>query len=147
MSTQDDFVPKEYMTWLKNTQDNVPSEFSDAKEVRKYVTEVLKKELNKDFDEVFEEFEYEPIGVASIGQVHKARLRGSHKLVAVKLQLPDMERRFRADVGTIRMFCKLATPQFVPTFDEVERQFCTGIIDTAMNIIDIIRSTLLNCSY
>lgn len=128
MSTQDDFVPKEYMNWLKNTQDNVPSEFSDAAEVRKYVSQVLMTELGKEFDEVFEDFEYEPIGVASIGQVHRARLRGSHQLVAVKLQLPNMERRFRADVGTIRMFCKLATPQFVPTFDEVERQFCTGDI-------------------
>ena len=126
MSTQDDFIPKQYMTWLKNTQDNVPSEFSDADAVRQYVSDVLKAELNKDFDEVFEEFQYEPIGVASIGQVHRARLRGSGKQVAVKLQLPDMERRFRADVSTIRMFCRLATPQFVPTFDEVERQFCTG---------------------
>lgn len=27
LSTQDDFVPHEYMKWVKDTQDNVPSEF------------------------------------------------------------------------------------------------------------------------
>ena len=27
MSIQDDFVPKPYMKWLKDTQDRVPSEF------------------------------------------------------------------------------------------------------------------------
>ncbi|CAE7659524.1 ADCK1, partial [Symbiodinium microadriaticum] len=113
------------MTWLKNTQDNVPSEFKDAKQIRRYVSDILMSELNKEFDDVFEDFDYCPIGVASIGQVHKATLKGSHQQVAVKLQLPNMERRFRVDVSTIRMFCKLATPQFVPTFDEIERQFCT----------------------
>ena len=144
MSTQDDFIPEAYMSWLKNTQDNVPSEFKDAKQVRKYVSDILKSELNKDFDEVFETFDYTPIGVASIGQVHKATLKGSGEQVAVKLQLPNMESRFRADVSTIKMFCKLATPQFVPTFDEIERQFCTEFdyLGEAQNLHEIRRLVL-----
>lgn len=37
-------------------------------------------------DEVFEEFDAEnPLGAASIGQCHMARLKGSGKLVAVKV--------------------------------------------------------------
>ena len=27
MSTQDDFIPSAYMNWMKDTQDNVPSDF------------------------------------------------------------------------------------------------------------------------
>jgi aarF domain-containing kinase len=38
-------------------------------------------------DEVFEEFDAEnPLGAASIGQCHMARLKGSGKLVAVKVR-------------------------------------------------------------
>jgi aarF domain-containing kinase len=126
MSIQDNFIPKQYMKWLKDTQDNVPSEFSSQDEVKDYVTKILKDELNLDFDEVFEEFDFNPLGVASIGQVHRAKLRDSHQEVAVKFQLPHMESRFRADIATMKMFCQIATPQFLPSFNEIEKQFCTG---------------------
>lgn len=33
MSVLDDFVPPEYMKWVKDTQDNVPSAFANATEV------------------------------------------------------------------------------------------------------------------
>lgn len=33
MSVLDDFIPLEYMTWVKDTQDNVPSGFENATEV------------------------------------------------------------------------------------------------------------------
>ena len=33
MSVLDDFVPPEYMSWMKDTQDNVPSGFESASEV------------------------------------------------------------------------------------------------------------------
>lgn len=34
MSVLDDFIPPEYMAWVKDTQDNVPSGFENATEVR-----------------------------------------------------------------------------------------------------------------
>lgn len=73
MSTQDDFVPKQYMVWVKDTQDNVPASL-EGTEAREYARAVLKKELNKDFDEVFSNWEDRPIGAASIGQVHKVTI-------------------------------------------------------------------------
>lgn len=124
MSTQDDFVPEEYMKWVKNTQDNVPSEFSSAEDVRKYCKKVLKEELNLEFDNVFEKWDDKPLGVASIGQVHRAILKNGDT-VAVKLQLPGIEKRFRSDIRTLKGFCKLAFPQHVTAFDEIEKQFCT----------------------
>lgn len=124
LSTQDGFIPKAYMNWLKDTQDNVPSEFIND-EAKKYVTNKLKEELNLNFDDIFENWDDKPIGVASIGQVHRAILKENHKEVAVKIQFPDMERRFRADIKTIKLFCKYAMPQFTAGFNEIERQFIT----------------------
>lgn len=124
LSCQDNFMPEPYMRWMKDTQDNVPSEFKD-REAREYCTKKMKEESNLVFDEVFEWWDDVPIGVASIGEVHRARLRGTHQEVAVKLQFPDMERRFRADIKTIREFCDIAMPQFSGSFNEVEKQFAT----------------------
>lgn len=32
----------------------------------------------------------------------------------------------RCDIQNIRAFCRLAMPQHVTAFDEIEKQFCTG---------------------
>lgn len=63
-----DFVPPAYMHWVKDTQDNVPSEFQ-GNEGRKYATLKIKEELGLEFDDVFESWDDVPIGVASIGQI------------------------------------------------------------------------------
>ncbi len=110
---------------MKDTQYNVPSNFGPG-EAKKYVAEKLKEEINKNFDDVFEKFDEIPLGVASIGQVHRAVLKDSHQQVAVKIQLPNMETIFRADIQTSKKFCEFAMPQFVPSFNEIEKQFLTG---------------------
>ena len=89
LSTQDDFIPPAYMKWVKDTQDNVPSEFK-GDEAKHYCAKCLKEELNINFDDVFEWWDDTPIGVASIGEVHRARLRKNGQEVAVKLQFPNM---------------------------------------------------------
>ena len=83
------------------------------------------KEKNIDFDEVFTEWSTEPIGVASIGQVHKARLRSTGEEVAIKVMMPGVEATFRNDMTTIIQFCELAQPQFVSGLEEIEKQFMT----------------------
>jgi aarF domain-containing kinase len=90
MSIQDDFVPKEYMRWIKDTQDNVPSEFQGS-EAKEYVARLCKEELGKEFDDVFESWDDKPLGVASIGEVHRAVLRENRKTVAVKILVPGSE--------------------------------------------------------
>jgi aarF domain-containing kinase len=126
MSMQDDFVPEAYMKWVKDTQDNVPSEFVGSG-AREYVRRKLKEELNVEFEDVFSYWDDEPLGVASIGEVHRAVLKGSKKEVAVKLLCPGMEEKFRSDISTIKSFCRLAMPQHVPAMDEIEKQFITGM--------------------
>ncbi len=125
MSTQDDFVPPAYMKWIKDTQDNVPSNFKGS-EAREYIKKQLKAEQGVEFDDLFSEWDDVPLGVASIGQVHKAVLRKSGQTVAVKILCPGMEEIFRSDIKTLKSFCSLAMPQHVTAFDEIEKQFCTG---------------------
>ena len=65
LSTRDEFVPKEYMRWVKDTQDNVPSELKPG-EARRYVAKLLKEELNLDFDDVFEDWEDDALGIGTL---------------------------------------------------------------------------------
>lgn len=125
MSTQDDFVPPPYMKWVKDTQDNVPSEFQGS-EAKDYCKKLVRDELGMDFDDLFSSWDEEPIGVASIGQVHRATLRSNGRKVAVKILVPGIEAKFRSDIRTLKSFCELAMPQHVSSFDEIERQFVTG---------------------
>ena len=124
MSTQDDFVPAPYMRWVKDTQDNVPSEFFGG-EAKAYAAVMMKEEMDLNFDDIFDDWDDVPIGVASIGQVHKAVLKKTKEVVAVKLLVPGIEKRFRSDIHTLRAFCKLAMPQHVSGFAEIEKQFLT----------------------
>eukprot|EP00930_Biecheleria_cincta_P097859 TRINITY_DN89547_c0_g1_i1.p1 TRINITY_DN89547_c0_g1~~TRINITY_DN89547_c0_g1_i1.p1 ORF type:complete len:576 (+),score=109.64 TRINITY_DN89547_c0_g1_i1:62-1789(+) len=60
---------------------------------------LLKEQLGKDVEELFDEFREEPVASGSVGQVHRARLRPEHALdgpggqlrdVAVKVQHPGV---------------------------------------------------------
>ncbi|KAI8615874.1 ABC1 family-domain-containing protein [Chytriomyces sp. MP71] len=54
------------------------------------VVRVIQQELGAHPSVLFDEFDETPIASASIAQVHKARLKGSHEMVAVKVQKPDV---------------------------------------------------------
>lgn len=58
---------------------------------------VLERELGSRFERAFVEFDWEPIAAASIGQVHRARLRDGRR-VAVKVQYPGVAEAIRADL-------------------------------------------------
>jgi predicted unusual protein kinase regulating ubiquinone biosynthesis (AarF/ABC1/UbiB family) len=74
------------MRWVKHTQDNVPSEFESPAAVKEYCRKVMREEMNLDFDDVFKYWDDVPLGIASIGQVHRATLH-SGEVVAVKVQV------------------------------------------------------------
>ena len=73
------------------------------KEMRK----VIEEELDDPIDEIFEEFDSEPIAAASIGQVYRARLRDGRQ-VAVKVQYPGVAAAVRADLQNLGMILRLA---------------------------------------
>lgn len=52
-------------------------------------------------EEVFCEFGREPLGAASLAQVHQAKLTRDGSIVAVKIQHPDVRRNGYTDMGTM----------------------------------------------
>ncbi|KAI3970327.1 hypothetical protein MKX01_023974 [Papaver californicum] len=65
---------------------------------------VLEKELGQSVDEVFERFDVEPLGSASIAQVHRARLRGTKGDVAVKVQHAGVQDLMMTDINNLQAF-------------------------------------------
>lgn len=63
--------------------------------------ETVRNELGAEPEEVFAEFEQEAVAAASLGQVHRARLKTGEE-VAVKIQYPGITRSIREDVANIR---------------------------------------------
>ena len=60
------------------------------------VREVVRNEFGKEVEDVFLEFDQEPFAAASLGQVHRARLKSGER-VAVKIQYPGIARAIDAD--------------------------------------------------
>nr|XP_019709010.1 uncharacterized protein LOC105053001 isoform X3 [Elaeis guineensis] len=68
------------------------------------VCSILEKELGQTFTKMFESFDAEPIGSASIAQVHRARLRCEKTDVAVKVQHPGVQQLMMIDIHNVQAF-------------------------------------------
>jgi ubiquinone biosynthesis protein len=107
LSTRRDLIPEEFITELARLQDQAePVPWGQ-------IDEVLAQSLGRPADEVFAELQPEPAAAASIGQVHKARLRsgpgpGPGEQVAVKVQRPDIRPTVERDLDIVlRMAARL----------------------------------------
>lgn len=99
LSTRRDLLPPDYAAELAKLQDQVPPFPSDV------AVEIIEKSLGKPVDEVFADFEREPVASASIAQVHFAHLRrGEHagRAVAVKVLRPNMLPLIESDMALLR---------------------------------------------
>ena len=72
------------------------------------VTQILENSLPKPMNEVFTSFQMEPIAAASIGQVHKARLKNYDEVV-VKLLRPEVKGIMRDDLDILEEFANWLT--------------------------------------
>ncbi|OGW51377.1 MAG: hypothetical protein A2V62_06905 [Nitrospirae bacterium RBG_19FT_COMBO_58_9] len=94
LSTRPDLLPFEMQLELEKLQDRVsPAPFPAIKAI-------IEQELGADLDAVFTQFEAVPIAAASIGQVHKARLKDG-MVVAVKVQRPDITWAINTDLDIL----------------------------------------------
>ncbi|CAL1167374.1 unnamed protein product [Cladocopium goreaui] len=121
VSTRDDFLPEVYLEWCRKLQDEVPMTLS-SDEAKKVIAKELKLE---NLDGILTDWVDEPIGTASIGQVYKARLKSSGEEVAIKVQVPNAERMFRADITCLKMFTYMAIPWAFEQMKEIEKLFQT----------------------
>lgn len=67
------------------------------------VREQIRAELGADPEQLFAEFDAEHAAAASLGQVHRAKLKGSLREVAVKVQYPGIARTIRDDIANLRL--------------------------------------------
>lgn len=96
VSSRPDLLPPEYLDELQKLQDRLPP-FSNE-----IAFAQIERELGKPVDEIFEYIDPTPVAAASIGQVYRARLRGTREEVAVKVQRPDCERVIALDIYILR---------------------------------------------
>jgi len=101
MSTRPDVVGKDLATELQQLQAATPA---DPPEV---VQKIVETELGEPLDELFAEFDLMPIASASIGQVHKARLKTGERVV-VKVQHANIESKVNEDLDVLNGLAQLA---------------------------------------
>ena len=94
LSARPDVLPAELVEELATLQDRVPA-FPFA-----VVQDLLEQELGERCAEIID-LESEPLGSASLAQVHRASLRSGRQVV-LKVQRPGLERTFRLDLEVMQ---------------------------------------------
>jgi ubiquinone biosynthesis protein len=92
LSTRRDLLPPDIADELARLQDRVPPFSSDIAIAQ------IQKSLGAHPDDLFAQFEREPVASASIAQVHFARLKDG-KEVAVKVLRPGMKQSIESDIA------------------------------------------------
>jgi ubiquinone biosynthesis protein len=101
LSTRPDLIPLEYVQELSKLHDDVPSfPYEDIKET-------IKSETGRFPEEIFRSFDQTPIAAASLGQVHKAILKDSEEVVAVKVQRPNIQQTIEVDLEIMLLLASL----------------------------------------
>ena len=100
LSNRADLLPQALIDEFEKLQSNVPP--FDVAVARQLVA----TELGRPLDEVFSEFGDVPVGSASIGQVHRARLRTGEDVV-VKIQRPGVQDKVRGDLALLHELVRL----------------------------------------
>jgi ubiquinone biosynthesis protein len=142
-------LPPQYINELKNLQDNVRLNYAENFQIK----ELIKKDLNKNIDDIFLEFNEVPIASASIAQVHKAVLKDGTE-VAVKIKKPDAAKIIKEDLNVLYFILKIIRKPaeelfYIDNIDELYNEFSKNI-KTELNFLqeagytDRIRNSNIN---
>ena len=101
LSTRADLIPPAYAKALSRLQDSVePFGFDE-------VERIVSTELGLRISKGFASFEAEPLASASLGQVHRARMRDGREVV-VKVQRPGIRDGIAADMEALAELARFA---------------------------------------
>jgi predicted unusual protein kinase regulating ubiquinone biosynthesis (AarF/ABC1/UbiB family) len=101
MGTRADLLPLPFVVALGELQDQVPPFANEIAFAR------IEKELGRKINDVYKEFELEPVAAASLGQVYRARLHSGEE-VAVKVQRPNLEATIKGDLEILNKVANFA---------------------------------------
>ncbi|MCU7939181.1 MAG: ubiquinone biosynthesis regulatory protein kinase UbiB [gamma proteobacterium symbiont of Bathyaustriella thionipta] len=94
LSTRRDLLPDDLSEELAKLQDQVPPFPGDQ------AVAIIEQSFNLPIEQIFSEFEREPLASASIAQVHKATLLDGREMV-VKVVRPNIEKVIRRDLALL----------------------------------------------
>ena len=117
ISIMANFLPPAFREELERLQDQVP-----PRPYRDIEARIREEFGGRGPTDLFADFSPEPVASASIGQVHRARLRSGEE-VAVKVQYPDIEEMVRVDLRALRRIFSVLR-WFMPDygFDTIYRE-------------------------
>lgn len=101
MGTRADLLPLPFVKELGTLVDQVPPFPNDV------AFSIIEKELGHKINELYAEFELEPVAAASLGQVYRARLHTGEE-VAVKVQRPNLEATIKGDIVILKKVANFA---------------------------------------
>jgi len=145
-ATIPDLLPPEYVEELMHLQSNAPPMGW------LFVKRRMAAELSSDWQKSFIEFDKEATRAASLGQVHKAVLPNK-KVVACKLQYPDMESAVSADLSQLKLvFSIYQTYNKAIKTEEVYNEIKLRLkeeldYDREKKLTQIFRKIFINSSY
>ena len=99
LSARPDLIPNTWIQELSKLQDQVPN-FSFTQ-----VEETIRNELGSKFNEI-DQILCDPVGSASLAQVHRATLKDGKKVV-FKVQRPNLKELFIIDLGIMQQIAGL----------------------------------------
>ncbi len=105
LSTRYDILPQDIVDELSLLQDRVKEyDFEIAESI-------FKKEIGKDIEDVFEEFDSTPLASASIGQVYQGKLKNG-EWVVLKIQRPNIKKKINNDLQILFDISKLVDEHY-----------------------------------
>lgn len=126
LATRPDLVPEEYVLEFERLHDRVqPLAFS-------VIEEVLKEEFGTSLYNKFQSIDPEPLGAASIAQVHRAQLAtGEH--VVIKVQRPGIIQTINDDLNVLYFISELLE-HYIP---ETQPYNPTGIVNEYFKTLEL----------
>ena len=97
LSVRVDILPREVTSELTGLLDEIPAEPIAA------IINQIEEDFNRPISELFEWFSPVPLGAASLGQVHPARLAKNHAAVVVKVLRPGIDILVETDLAAISL--------------------------------------------
>jgi ubiquinone biosynthesis protein len=126
LATRPDLVPESFVGEFEKLHDRAQSlPFSEIKAV-------LNDEFGPRLDEIFASFETEPVGAASIAQVHRAHLKSGQDVV-VKVQRPGIIQTINDDLNVLYFLAELLE-KYIP---ETRAFNPVGIVDEFFRTLEL----------